>query len=113
MRYMNDYDLDVAVSRFTRSSTPNRLAVALLVRNLAQWADDNSDGWAYWVKPLRAAQPAMDLIYGGTWTHNEEQEANDVSDATVAAVARPVKAFLTRVKATPDARERILRSVTN
>jgi len=113
MRYMNDHDLDEAVSRFTRSTTPNRLALALMVRNLADWTNSNSDGWAYWVKPLRAAQRAMEHIAGGTWAEEEAQEANDITDAAMAAAARPVKAFLTRQHATPDARERILRSIQN
>ena len=102
-----------AVTRFTRASRPNRLALALVVDNLATWADANSDGWAYWPKPLRAAQQAISLIDGGTYEHERMQESSDISDAEMAAAARPIKAFLTRAKARPEDRERILRALTD
>ena len=34
MRFMNDYDLAVARSRFTRDAAPNRLALVMVVVNL-------------------------------------------------------------------------------
>jgi hypothetical protein len=113
MRYMNDYDIDFAVSRFTRAAKPNRLALALVVRNLAEWANTHSDGWAYWLKPARAAKQAMLLIRSTTNGANDVQERYDITDAEMAAAVRPIKAFLTRAKATPDDRERILRAVTS
>lgn len=114
MRYMNDYDLDSARSRFTRASCPNRLALVLVVDNLREWADTVSDGWAYWPKPARAADKAMALIESRTNRENQEQEANDITDAEMLAAVRPIKAFLTRtMEATPEWRERILRAVSD
>lgn len=94
--YMNDYDIDHALRRFDDVDTPNRFRVAVVVNNLADWANDNSDGWAYWPKPLRAAQNAISLIESRTWEENEEQERTDATDAEVTAALRPIKAFLTR-----------------
>lgn len=110
MRYMNDYDLAYARSRFTRSTTPNRLALVMVVDNLREWANANSDGWAYWPKPARAADKAMALIESRTNRENDEQEANDITDATMKAAVRPIKAFLTRQKVSSDQRELILRA---
>lgn len=109
MRYMNDYDLESARRRFTQSSTPNRLGLVLVVSNLAEWADQNSDGWAYWPKPVRAAARAIEHIDSRTYRENQEQEANDISDAEMVAAVRPIKAFLTRQKVSAEKREVILR----
>lgn len=111
MRYMNDYDLDYAVARFTRASTPNRLALALTVRELAEQTNQVSDGWAYWPKPGRAADKAMALIESRTSRENDAQEAEDITDAEMQAALRPIKSFLTRHAHVynPFARELILR----
>lgn len=111
--YMNDMDMDRAVTRFIQASKPNRLGLALMVRNLAEWTNENSDGWAYWPKPGRAASKAIALIESRTWAENQKQEENDITDAEMLAAARPVKAFLTRQKVDPSTKERILRPVTD
>ena len=112
MAYMNDYDITCARSRFGRGATPNRLALALVVDNLREWADDHSDGWAYWPKPAQAAAKATALIESRTFAENVTQEAEDITDETMHAAVRPIKAFLTRQKARPEDRERILRAVS-
>jgi hypothetical protein len=124
MRFMNDYDLDYARARFTRSATPNRLALVMVVDNLREWADSVSDGWAYWPKPARAADKAMALIESRTYAENQRQEAEDITDAEMLDAVKPIKAFLTRMAkerhglhpdralVTTDERERILRAVT-
>lgn len=115
MRYMNDYDIEFAVRRFTRASKPNRLALALVVQNLAEETNWVSDGWAYWPKPARAADKAMALIESRTSRENDEQERVDITDAEMLAAVRPIKAFLTRNASVYSAerRERILRAVTS
>lgn len=112
MKFMNDYDIAFARTRFTRASKPNRLALALVVEHLAEWADNNSDGWAYWPKPCRAAEKAMSLIESRTNRENDEQERVDITDAEMQAAVRPIKAFLTREKVSAEDRELILRAVT-
>lgn len=110
MKYMNDYDIARARQRFTLASKPNRLAAAIVVEHLAEWADRNSDGWCYWPKPVRAAARLIDLIESRTYAENQAQESVDATDAELAAAVRPVKAFLTREKARPEDRELILRA---
>lgn len=108
---MNDYDLEIARRRFTRASKPNRLALVMVVDHLREWADDNSDGWAYWPKPRRAAEKAMTLIESRTSREDEEQERVDITDDEMHAAVRPIKAFLTREKVRADRVEIILRAV--
>ena len=98
MSFMNDYEIDLALRRFNGNNapTPNRFRLAETVANLASWADNNSDGWAYWPKPGRAASKATALIASTTFTENEAQETTDATDAETTAALRPIKAFLTR-----------------
>ena len=101
-RFMNEYDINLALSRCTRLSQPNRLAAALVLDHLRDWADYNSDGWAYWAKPRQAAAKLIDLLY--------QEHDTDASDEELRAALRPVKAFLTRQKVKPTEREIILRA---
>jgi hypothetical protein len=96
MHFMNDYDIDTAQHRFSQGSTPNREKVADVVAKLAEWTDDNSDGWAHWPKPARAAAKAMELIDPITNAEYDRMYANDATEAEVKAAFRPIKAFLTR-----------------
>lgn len=103
MRFMNNYDLYDAHCRFTQNSMPNRLALVMVVNQLRKWADNYSDGWAYWPKPVRAAAKAIELIEG--------RHDADITDAEMRAAVRPIKAFMTRQGVSPTDRELILRAV--
>jgi hypothetical protein len=96
MHFMNDYDIEIAQHRFSEADTPNREKVADAVAKLAEWADNNSDGWHSWPKPCRAASKALDLIDPRTYADIEAFEETDATDAEVTAAFRPIKAFLTR-----------------
>lgn len=100
MRFMNRWDIDRAVE--DRRDHPVLGPATRTLRNLADVADANSDGWAYWPKPARAAARLMELIEGdGTW----EARYGSRDDATVAqlrAAYRPIKAFATRHKLAVD-----------
>jgi hypothetical protein len=91
---------------------PNRAHVANVILNLARWADANSDGWAYWPKPARAAANAMHEIHAYTAIERVAQEQRDLTDQQVRKLLAPIKAFCTRQEAadrmTPAERNRIL-----
>jgi len=110
---MNDYDLDNAIRRFSRGATPNRLALALTVAQLAEHTNQVSDGWAYWPKPCRAAAKAIELIESTAYPEYERREREDITDAEMCAAVRPIKAFLTRHREVynADRREQILRQL--
>lgn len=94
--YLSPDDLAYAVERLDTPDTPNRGHLARVVRNLAEWANDNSDGWAHWPKPSRAAANAITEIHAYTSVEQTAQEMHDVSNHTVRTVLAPVKAFCTR-----------------
>lgn len=113
--FMNDYDIEVALATFTRATCPNLLALTMVVEHLADWTNENSDGWAYWAKPRNAAQNAMVEIDGGLRRHRSFGRVDrvDITDAEMVAAVKPIKAFLTRQKVSAERREIILRSVTS
>lgn len=99
--FMNDYDIAYARDRFTRNSKPNRLALAIMVDRLREWADAHSDGWAYWSKPRNAAAGAIAHIESTTNRANMVQEDVDITEDEMLAAVRPIKAFLTRKSKVP------------
>lgn len=99
MRFMNDYDIERALRRYSTGRTPNRLRAAITIARLANWTNRNSDGWAYWPKPCRAAAKIMALLEGTGSTTNDVLDTllrTDATDAELKAALVPVKAFLTR-----------------
>ena len=96
MRYMNDYDLDSATRRYNPAVTPNRAHLTAVVSALRDWTNRNSDGWAYWPKPVRAAERAIELIDSTTNAENDRRATQDATDAETAAAIRVIRSFLTR-----------------
>jgi len=97
VRFMNDWNIENAVRE--HGGHPVLGPAARTLANLADWADRNSDGWAYWPKPARAAAKLMELIEGnGTWQDRQNVDARATPAAYRQALA-PVKAFRTRMRA--------------
>jgi hypothetical protein len=94
MRFMNEYDIQETHHEYVDHPVLGPATETL--RNLAQWADENSDGWAYWPKPARSAVKLMELIEGdGTWQAKEDAWVRATPVAYKKALA-PIKTFRTR-----------------
>ena len=96
MRYMNTWDLDAAANRYDPEIVPNRARLTGVVTLLADWANCNSDGWAYWPKPCRSAAKAIALIESTAYPEYDRRQREDATDAETKAALVPIKAFLTR-----------------
>lgn len=105
-RFVNDFEIEQNVQRFRGTDARNRLRAALVVSHLADWANDHSDGWAYWPKPARAAAKAIEATDARTYADREAQERTDLTDAELVKVIAPIKAFLTRCGPNVSAAER-------
>lgn len=99
MRYMNDWDIARALDLY--SSHPILGPAVKTLVELVEWTDRNSDGWAYWPKPCRAAARLQELIErDGTSRYRFDSEREDVTLEEYKAALRPIKAFRTRHNAT-------------
>lgn len=93
MRFMNTYDIDDAAQRF--ANHPVLGPATQTLANLRDAADANSDGWAYWPKPARAAAKLMDLIETAKldWYRGGEPKT---TEAQLRKAYAPLKALRTR-----------------
>ncbi len=95
MRYMNYWDIEDARARY--ASHPILGPATETLANLANWANCNSDGWAYWPKPCRAAARLQELIErDGTSRYRFDVERDDVTRDEYLAALRPIKSFRTK-----------------
>jgi len=95
MRFMNRWDIERSVNMYAEH--PVLGPATLTIQNLMRWTDENSDGWAYWPKPTRAAAKLMELIErDGTWEYVSGGDREDATVEEYRAALRPIKSFRTR-----------------
>lgn len=90
---MNYHDVGDAIARYARH--PVLGPATFTLHALVKAVDENSDGWAYWRQPARAAQRLMELI----GTARDYLDDRDRADATLDRLKRaytPLRAFKTR-----------------
>lgn len=91
----NQYEIEDAQREAAEDHfRPNAQEAALTLVRLMEWTNNNSDGWAYWVKPSNASTKLQTLVkraygYGG-------DPDEDVSARELKAAYTPIRAFLTR-----------------
>jgi hypothetical protein len=94
MRFMNHWDIEDAAERWRNHPVLGPATQTL--RNLRNATDRNSDGWAYWPKPVRAAAKLMELIEGDGTNQYRYGNRDDATSAKLHAAYRPLKSFRTR-----------------
>lgn len=101
MLFMNEWDIEETVEVATRLDNANQIKAAATLAQLAEWTNNNSDGWAYWPKPCRAAarlQEALQRMHADerrSWSAGAEAVV-DFTDAEIASALAPIKTFLER-----------------
>ena len=104
MRFMNQWDIEDAAYRYSEHRILR--PATLTLRNLMDWTNRNSDGWAYWPKPARAAARLMELIErDGSGGYRFDGERKDATVEEYRKALRPIKAFRTRQGADFDIEE--------
>jgi hypothetical protein len=97
MLFMNEYEVH-EMSRLYYGHPILRPATQTLGA-LVNWTNGNSDGWAYWPKPCRAARALQELI--GTYrTYLDDPKRESVTVDDLKRAYRPLRAFATRQDAT-------------
>lgn len=89
MMFMNEYEIEDAEERF--HAHPVLGPATMTLANLAHWTNCNSDGWAYWPKPCRAAKKLQELIQKYSYP------CSVVPEVEYKAALKPIKAFRTRM----------------
>lgn len=96
MQYLNAYEIDTALDAFDGDETPNLCAAAQTLANLADWTNENSDGWAYWAKPKNAAKALINQISDSLSDYHRSGTADDTTGPHLKKCYTPIKSFLTK-----------------
>jgi hypothetical protein len=97
MRFMNEYEIDASALRW--SDHPVLGPATATLQNLMVAANENSDGWAYWPKPCRAAAGLQELVERANLARLRfDREYSEPTAEDLKRALRPVKAFRTRSK---------------
>jgi hypothetical protein len=102
MLFMNEYEIDAAT--VYHRDHPTLGPAARTLSNLRDCANRNSDGWAYWPKPCRAALRLQELIQANH-PLTRRYDAPEVTADQVKKAYRPIRAFLTRTGLTCEIEE--------
>lgn len=94
--FMNEYE--IAAARQVYTDHPVLGPATRTLANLAEWTNQNSDGWPYWSKPCQAARKLQELIQGDG-TNRAREDLSRATPEAYAAALRPVKSFRTRQNA--------------
>lgn len=97
MLFMNELEVEEATARW--NDHPVLGPATKTLHNLMRCANSNSDGWAYWPKPCRAARQLQELIKAADKDRRELRPVS-VDAGAVRRAYSPIKAFLTRTKLT-------------
>ena len=95
--FLNEFDADHAVSRYC--GHPILGPATSTLAELIDWTNENSDGWAYWPKPSRAARKLQELIGTGREYYDDPSRASVTADDLKRAYT-PIRAFATKHGAT-------------
>lgn len=93
MLFMNEWDVAEAAARYFGHPVLEPATKTLVC--LVAWTNRNSDGWAYWPKPCRAARALQELI-GTTRTYLDDPERESVTVDELKRAYRPLRSFATR-----------------
>lgn len=94
---MNEFEIETAqLQAADDHNRPNMRRAVLTLARLMEWTNSNSDGWAYWTKPLKASVKLQTLVTSGYALHRQADRTTDLTASELKAAEAPVKAFLTR-----------------
>lgn len=98
---LNQYEVETAQIKAAHDfHRPNAQAAVLTLARLMEWTNSNSDGWAYWKKPLAASKKlqvqVQRLYFAPRPGRMDISTDQDISAQELKAAYTPIKSFLTR-----------------
>jgi hypothetical protein len=95
MVWLNEYDIDMLVDRFEdQTAAPHVVKGVLALDRFRDWTNRNSDGWAYWKLPAKAADKLMDRLEEAQRQYRRGGLCEDMTPQQLAALLRPVRALM-------------------
>jgi hypothetical protein len=91
---MNSGEIDEACEKWAWHPVLGPASATLA--SLRDWANSNSDGWAYAPKPANAAKQLMRLVEGDGTAQYRFGDREDATEARLRSAYSPIKAFRTR-----------------
>jgi hypothetical protein len=98
MSYVNEYDIATIRQEAERHNMPVALEGAIILDKLREWTDQNSDGWAYWVKPRNASKRLTEALEARFLGRYSDRITEDMTKEELREAMRPISAFFTRHK---------------
>jgi hypothetical protein len=96
---LNQYEIeDAEIQAAHDFHRPNTQEAVLTLARLMEYANENSDGWAYWRKPSNASTKLQKLVEARYANHRNADTDTDITRAELRAAYSPIRAFLTREK---------------
>ena len=94
---MSEFDIETAQRQAAQDfHRPNMQAATLTLARLMEWTNANSDGWAYWRKPLAASKKLQTLVNSGYSIHRGPDRETDLTAQELKTAYIPIRAMLTR-----------------
>jgi hypothetical protein len=93
---LNEYDVEYAVALANEGGVELEIEAVTTLANLVRWANENSDGWAYWAKPANASTRLQKLVQDHVLPHRYDYRPDALDEAEYRSSLAPIKAFLTR-----------------
>jgi len=103
MLYLNEYEVRDIATLFTGEGVPNLDKAAKGLENLMIWTNQNSDGWAYWKAPLKAADPLMIRLMEAESDFRRGHDLADLSEAQMKLFFKPIRDLLSNLGHDADA----------
>jgi hypothetical protein len=94
--FLSQHDVSTIESALPETGTPNLVRSARIMAALVEFADNNSDGWAYWQAPRRASARLADVLGLSLNAYYRGAEIADITEADLRDLCKPIKAFLTK-----------------
>lgn len=97
---LNEFEIETAQIKAAHDfHRPNVQAAVLTLARLMEWTNDNSDGWAYWSRPLIASKKLQGAVHDFVFhPFGSIDTSRDLTSAELKTFYTPIKAFLTRQK---------------
>jgi hypothetical protein len=91
--YLSEHEAEDAAGCFAQFDVPNLQTAAHVLLALIEWTNSNSDGWAYWMKPRKAASRLVDLVAAPRRGYLFGHQILDCTETELRDALRPIKSW--------------------